>query len=103
MSASKFRILEVAEELELRKCDSAGLVREFVLTQSEDFVSDGMDPVDLFTTAERQTIVKHELENVRALPEENHLPGYPSIRLYQGQSICTSRFFILLYQTIPTL
>lgn len=87
LSASKFKILEVAEELELRKCDTAGLVREFVLTQLEDFLEDGMDADDLFTTAERQSIVKHELENVRALPDEDHLPGYPSVRLYQGQSI----------------
>lgn len=88
LSASKFKILEVAEEMELRKSDSAGLVREFVLTELEDFLEDGMDADDLFTTAERQTIVKHELENIRALQDEDHLPGHPSVRVYQGQSIC---------------
>lgn len=74
--------------MELRKRDTTGLVREFVLTQIEDFVEEGMDADDLFTTAERQMIVRHELENIRALREEDYLPGYPSIRIYQGQSIC---------------
>lgn len=88
LSASTIRVLEVAEELELRKCDNSGLLREFVLTQSHCFLKDGMSEEDLFTTAEKQTIVKHELENIRVAAGESFLPGYPLLRLYPGQSIC---------------
>ena len=80
--------MEVAEELEFRKCDNSGLVREFVLTETKCFLKDGMSEEDLFTTAEKQTIVKHELENIRVKVGENHLPGYPFLKVYPGQSIC---------------
>lgn len=44
---------------------------------------------DLLTTAEKQYIVRHELENIRALTEDDQVPGYPDFRLYEGQSIGT--------------
>ncbi|KAK6622610.1 hypothetical protein RUM43_008452 [Polyplax serrata] len=87
LSASTVRILEVAEELELRKVDNTGLLREFILTQIDCFLIDGMTEDDLFTTAEKQIVVKHELENIRVNVGENFLPGYPLLRLYPGQSI----------------
>lgn len=90
VSASKIKLLEVAEELELRKRDSAGLIREFLVSQLEDFLVDGMHVDDLLTTADRQTIVRYELENIRALPTDTHVPGCPQLRLYEGQSIGTS-------------
>ncbi|PSN48008.1 Anoctamin-10 [Blattella germanica] len=48
---------------------------------------DGMHVDDLLTTAERQYIVRHELENIRALSEDDQVPGYPAYRLYEGQSL----------------
>lgn len=57
-----------------------------------------MDAEDLFTTAERQTIVLHEFENLRAGSAEGYLPGYEHIKLYPGQSIC--EFYYTLYITI---
>lgn len=97
LSASTIRILEVAEELELRKCDNTGLVREFVLTQTDCFLKEGMREEDLFTTAEKQIVVKHELENIRVLEGENFLPGYPFIKLYPGQSVCEFFFFVYYF------
>jgi anoctamin-10 len=44
---------------------------------------------DLLTTAEREYIVRHELENIRARKEDEQVPGYPAFRLYEGQSIGT--------------
>lgn len=61
--------------MELRKQDLNGVVREFLVNQLEDFLSEGMTVEDLLTVAERQTIVRHELENIRALAEEKHIPG----------------------------
>jgi anoctamin-10 len=87
VSASKIKFLEVAEELELKKRDKYGLIREFTVSQLDDFLEDGMHVDDLLTTAERQYIVRHELENIRALTVDDQVPGYPAFRLYEGQSI----------------
>lgn len=77
----------MAQELELKKRDRCGLIREFTVCQLDDFLEDGMHVDDLLTTADRQYIVRHELENIRALKEDNLVPGYPAFRLYEGQSI----------------
>ncbi|KAJ9594502.1 hypothetical protein L9F63_014114, partial [Diploptera punctata] len=87
VSASKIKFLEVAEELELKKMDTTGLYREFTVSQLDDFLQEGMHVDDLLTIAEKQYIVRHELENIRALSEDNEVPGYPAFRLYEGQSI----------------
>lgn len=73
--------------MELIKKDRNGLMREFTVAQLEDFLPDDMHVDDLLTMAERQNIVWHELENIRALAEDDHIPGYPTYTLYEGQSI----------------
>lgn len=87
ISASKIKFLEAAEEMEIVKMDKNGQMREFTVTQLEEFLADGMSVEDLLTTSEKQTIVRHELENIRALPEDDHVPGFPTYDLYEGQSI----------------
>lgn len=87
LSASKIKFLETAEEMELMKEDKSGMMREFTVGQLEDFLPEGMHVDDLLTLAEKQTIVRHELENIRALSEDVHIPGYPTYTLYEGQSI----------------
>lgn len=73
--------------MEIVKEDRSGQIREFTVNQLEDFLEDGMLVEDFLTTSEKQTIVRHELENIRALPEDDHIPGYPAYALYEGQSI----------------
>lgn len=87
ISATKIKFLELAEELEIVKSDRNGVLREFTVNQLEDFVEPGMHVEDFLTTAERQTLVKHELDNIRALPEDAKIPGYMMYELYEGQSI----------------
>ncbi|KRT81314.1 hypothetical protein AMK59_4973, partial [Oryctes borbonicus] len=87
VSASKIKFLEAAEEMEIAKMDKNGQMREFTVEQLEDFLPEGMSVEDLLTNSERQTIVRHELENIRALAEDDHIPGFPSYTLYEGQSI----------------
>ncbi|KAL3281710.1 hypothetical protein HHI36_004914 [Cryptolaemus montrouzieri] len=87
ISATKLKFLEAAEEMEMMKEDSNRQMREFTMKQLDDFLPNGMNVEDLFNVADRQTIVRHELENIRALPEDNHIPGYPTLSLYEGQSI----------------
>lgn len=49
------------------------------------FILDNND--DFLTMAERQFIIKHELENLRAR-DEKMIPGYPQAKLYPGKSLC---------------
>lgn len=87
VSASKIKFLETAEEMELVKEDRNGQLREFTVDQLEEFLPDGMHVEDLFSTYEKQSMIRHELDNIRALPEDDHVPGYPDYTLYEGQSI----------------
>lgn len=73
--------------MNLMKQDRNGVMREFSFGQLDDFLYDGMHVDDLLSAAEKQTMVLHELENIRALTEDDHLPGYQSYSLYEGQSI----------------
>nr|XP_023025137.1 anoctamin-10-like [Leptinotarsa decemlineata] len=87
LSASKIKLLEAAEEMELMKQDRNGHIREFTVASLEDFLPEDKHVDDLFTTADKQTIIRYELENIRALAEDDHIPGYPTYSLYVGQSI----------------
>lgn len=90
ISASKIKFLQVAEEIEIVKKDRNGILREFIVSRMEDFLGEGMHVDDFLTTAERQTIVRHELENIRTLEGEHFIPGYNTAGLYTGKSILQS-------------
>lgn len=103
ISASKIKFLQIAEEIEITKKDKNGVLREFVVSQLEDFLSEGMHVDDFLTTAERQTIVRHELENIRTLEGEHFIPGYNTAGLYAGKSILQSLIHEGLIETIYPL
>lgn len=76
VSASKIKLLEAAEQLELQKKDKEGRLREFSVGHLEDFlVNDNMTVNDILTTSDKQKIVRHELENIRVTNHDNFLPG----------------------------
>lgn len=89
VSAETTTLLDLAEELEIRKIDKSGILREFTLDEIDEFTTrDGLD--EFLTTSEKQTIVRHEIENIRALSHETHVKGYSSCSLYEGQSIAAA-------------
>jgi hypothetical protein len=88
ITGSKLKFLEVAEYLELKKSDSEGQLREFTVGDLDNFLCGETNLDNLLTTSEKQMIVLHELENIRALLGEDCVPGYPSICIFRGQSIC---------------
>lgn len=49
------------------------------------FIIDDLD--SFLTMAEKQKIILHEMEAVRATDEDPHIPGYETIKLYPGKSI----------------
>jgi len=39
------------------------------------------------TMSEKQRIIRHELESIRALPNDFRIPAMPKVRLYSGEAI----------------
>ncbi|KAI5703908.1 hypothetical protein M8J75_000032 [Diaphorina citri] len=87
ISARSIRLLETAEDMELRKRDRHDSLRHFTINELEDFLPRSGDIGCFLTSTEKQSIVKHELDNVRAMCEDEHVPGYPQLKLYEGQSL----------------
>lgn len=52
------------------------------------YYTDTEDLDNFLTLAEKQRIVKHEIEIIRALETDEHIAGYPKIKLYKGEAIC---------------
>lgn len=63
-------------------------MKNFNISCLDDFfVNEKMEIDNVLTLGDRQTIIKHALDNIRAMPQEKHVPGYEHIILYHGQSL----------------
>ncbi|XP_064097661.1 anoctamin-10-like isoform X1 [Macrobrachium nipponense] len=87
VSATKIKLLEVAESADLQKKSSSGLIQEFSVRDLDQFLYPGLTLDTVLTPAEREFCVRHELDAIRAKQEEGHVPGHPNVTLYPGQSI----------------
>ncbi|KAK7084474.1 hypothetical protein SK128_012412 [Halocaridina rubra] len=87
VSATKIKLLEVAESADLQKKTSSGLVQDFCVRDLDQFLYPGLTLDTVLTPAEREYCVRHELDSIRAKQEEGHVPGYPQILLHPGESI----------------
>ncbi|GCB66014.1 hypothetical protein scyTo_0000531 [Scyliorhinus torazame] len=100
IGASWRRLLLGAESLGLLKEYQDGSIRVFTYHNKEDYKHFTNDDSDFLTMAEKQFIIKRELENLRAV-NETMVPGHPQAKLYPGKSIFrrlqTSGLLIQLY------
>lgn len=63
-------------------------MKNFNISCLDDFFLDGsMDIDNVLTAADRQIIIKHALDSVKANEYERHLPGMEHVQFYHGQSI----------------
>ncbi|XP_075778076.1 anoctamin-10 isoform X2 [Pelodiscus sinensis] len=86
VGASHLRLLLGAETVGLVKECNDSSMRTFTYSSRNTFKDFAEDNHDFLTMAERQYIIKHELENLRAR-DEKMIPGYPQAKLYPGKSI----------------
>ncbi|XP_062912691.1 anoctamin-10 [Mobula hypostoma] len=86
IGASWRRLLVGAEALSLVKEYQDGSMRAFSYQNKENYKYFSHDSYDFLTMAERQYIIKRELENLRAI-NETMVPGHPQAKLYPGKSI----------------
>lgn len=88
ISAEDHKFLQIADELEIMKPTKSGVMRTFNISCLEDFfVDDKMAINNVLTMADRQIIIKHALDSIKATEFEKYIPGYETILLYHGQSI----------------
>lgn len=66
----------------------SGVMKNFNIScLDEFFVDDNMAIDNVLTLADRQIIMKHALDSIRANPNEKHVPGYEHMPLYHGQPL----------------
>ena len=63
-----------------------GIHREFTNRDIENFKG-GDDPDNFLTMAEKQQLILHELEAIRATDDDDNVPGYEFVKLYAGRTI----------------
>lgn len=87
VSAKNEKFLQLADELEIMKKTKSGVMKNFNISCLDDFFLDGnMDVDSLLTAGDRQIIIKHALDCIKATEHELRLPG-TEITLYHGESI----------------
>ncbi|XP_062589609.1 anoctamin-10-like isoform X2 [Saccostrea cucullata] len=86
VGAKASRLLTAADMMGLSKMYKDGRHREFSIEDMDNFKGIE-DPESFLTTAEKQKLILHEIEAVRAGEEEDHIPGYDKITLWTGKSI----------------
>lgn len=88
ISAENCKFLQIADELELMKPTRSGVMKNFNISCLDDFfVSDTMEIDNVLNLADRQMIIKHVIDNLKANEFEKFIPGYENILLYHGQSL----------------
>lgn len=76
VSASSTKFLQIADELEIMKKTKSGVMKNFNISCLDDFFLDGnMDVENILTSADKQIIVRHALESIKASENEKSLPG----------------------------
>ncbi|XP_076826262.1 anoctamin-10-like [Brachyhypopomus gauderio] len=87
VGSTRQRLLAGAEVAGLFKEFKDGTMRGFTNASREDFKDFEGDGDSFLNTAERQYILKHELDMLRAKEKEDYVPGNSEVKLYSGESI----------------
>lgn len=105
ISISKVRLLELADEMGIMKKSKSGLMRNFnVISLDDFFINDDMDVDNILTPADRQIIMKHALESIKAKSNEKNIPGCTDfISLYHGESIIEAAINAAIITNLYTL
>ena len=86
MGATTERLLLAAEMTSVMKPYKDDTPREFTIRDLENFRG-GDNPDSFLTMAEKQQLILHELEGMRATGSDEHVPGYEFVKLYSGRTI----------------
>ena len=86
VGATTERLLLAAEMTSMMKPYKDNTHREFTIRDIENFRG-GDDADNFLTMAEKQQLLLHELEAIRATESDEHVPGYEFVKLYSGRTI----------------
>lgn len=97
VSARNTKFLQIADELEIMKKTKSGVMKIFNISCLDDFFLDGnMDVENILTAADKQIIVKHALDNIKANEHERSLPGSEHVSFQTDPHVS----FMLLIESI---
>lgn len=66
----------------------SGVMKNFNISCLDDFfIDDSMAIDNVLTVADRQMIIKHAVDNIKATEIEKFIPGYENVLLYHGKSL----------------
>lgn len=69
----------------------SGVMKNFNISCLDDFfIDDSMAIDNVLTLADRQMIIKHAIDNIKATEIEKFIPGYEHVLLYCGQSLISA-------------
>lgn len=70
------------------KPSRGGMMKNFNISCLDDFfVDDSMAIDNVLTLGDRQMLIKHAIDNIKATEYEKFLPGYKQLLLYHGESL----------------
>lgn len=79
-------------------------MRNFNISCLEEFfIDEKMAIKNVLTMADRQIIMKHIVDSIKATEFEKHIPGYEILTLYHGQSIIAACSEVGLIETMYSL
>lgn len=88
VSAENCKFLQLADELELMKPTRNGVMKNFNISCLDDFyIDDSMSIDNVLTLGDRQMLIKHAIDNIKATEFEKFIPGYEHSLLYHGESL----------------
>lgn len=88
VSAENCKFLQLADELELMKPTRSGVMKNFNISCLDDFfIDDSMAIDNVLTLGERQMMLKHAIDNIKATEYEKCIPGYENAMMYHGESL----------------
>lgn len=88
VSADNSKFLQIADELGIMKQTHSGIMKSFNIScLDEFFLTETMDIDNILTRADKQIIIKHAVDCIRANEYERYLPGYKNHQLFHGQSL----------------
>ncbi len=91
VSATTERLLELAEDVGIKKTDRDGVIRNFRKDELEEFPSEG-SLVGPMTLSDVHRCVLYAMESLHFPREQRHLPGYPKSKMMIKQAPVLSSY-----------
>lgn len=85
VSATNERLFEIAQDMDLKKPDDDGVIREFRVAEAHKFPPTGV--VGPLSLADVHKCILHAMESVHFPKDQTTLPGHPDVQVMHGAPV----------------